>query len=66
MVEQGVAVALVPRLGRATLPPRVRAIPVVDPTPTRRLSSLWRASSRENPARLHVHRQLEELFPPVA
>ena len=66
MVEQGVAVALVPRLGRATLPPRVRAIPVVDPTPTRRLSSLWRASSRENPARLHVQHQLEELFPPVA
>jgi DNA-binding transcriptional LysR family regulator len=65
MVEHGVAVALVPRLGRATLPPRVRALPVVDPTPTRRVSSLWRASSRENPARLHVQRELEELFPPV-
>lgn len=65
MVEHGVAVALVPRLGRAALPPRVRAIPVVDPTPTRRLSSLWRTSSHENPARLHVQRELEDLFPPV-
>jgi DNA-binding transcriptional LysR family regulator len=61
MVEHGVAVALVPRLGRVTLPPRVRAVPVVDPTPTRRLSSLWRASSRDNPARLHVQGQLDEL-----
>ncbi len=66
MVEHGVAVALVPRLGRESLSPRVRAVPVVDPTPTRRVASLWRASSRENPARLHVHRELEDLFPPVA
>ncbi|MET0928271.1 MAG: LysR family transcriptional regulator [Aeromicrobium sp.] len=63
MVEHGAAVALVPRLGRESLPPRVRAIPVVDPTPQRRVSSLWRASSHGNPARQHVQRQLEELFP---
>jgi DNA-binding transcriptional LysR family regulator len=63
MVEHGAAVALVPRLGREPLSPRVRVIPVVDPTPQRRVSSLWRAASAGNPARQHVQRQLEELFP---
>ncbi len=62
MVEHGVAVALVPRLGRQPLPPRVRAVPVVEPTPQRRVSSLWRASSTDNPARQHVQQQLEQLF----
>ena len=65
MVEQGVAVALVPRLGRESLSPRIRAVPVVDPTPTRRVTAVWRASSHENPARMHVQRELEDLFPPV-
>jgi DNA-binding transcriptional LysR family regulator len=63
MVEHGAAVALVPRLGREPLSPRVRVIPVVDPTPQRRVSSLWRAASHGNPARQHVQQQLEELFP---
>lgn len=63
MVENNVAVALVPRLGREPLPPRVRAVPVVDPTPQRRVSSLWRAASSDNPARQHVQRELEDLFP---
>lgn len=58
MVEHGAAVALVPRLGRAPLPPQVRAVPVVDPTPQRRVASLWRAASQENPARRHVQREL--------
>lgn len=63
MVEHGVAVALVPRLGREQLPPHVRAVPVVDPAPQRRVSSLWRAASHGNPARQHVQHQLESLFP---
>jgi DNA-binding transcriptional LysR family regulator len=63
MAEHGVAVALVPRLGREPLPPHVRAVPVVDPTPHRRVSSLWRAASQDNPARQHVQQQLEALFP---
>jgi DNA-binding transcriptional LysR family regulator len=63
MAEHGVAVALVPRLGREPLPPHVRAVPVVDPTPHRRVSSLWRAASQDNPARQHVQHQLEALFP---
>lgn len=62
MVEHGAAVALVPRLGRESLPPRVRAIPVVDPTPQRRVSSLWRVASDGNPARQHVQHQLEQLY----
>ena len=63
MVENGVAVALVPRLGRTPLPSRVRAVPVVDPTPRRRVSSLWRAASQDNPARRHVQRELEAMHP---
>jgi DNA-binding transcriptional LysR family regulator len=63
MVDHGVAVALVPRLGRDRLPSRVRVVPVVDPTPRRRVSSLWRAARRDNPARLHVQRELELLHP---
>lgn len=62
MVEHGAAVALVPRLGREPLPPQVRAIPVVDPTPQRRVSSLWRSASQDNPARRHVQDALEQLF----
>nr|MCW2728630.1 LysR family transcriptional regulator [Aeromicrobium sp.] len=63
MVEHGAAVALVPRLGREMLPPHVRALPVVDPTPQRRVSSLWRTASQDNPARQHVQRELERLHP---
>ena len=63
MVEHGVAVALVPRLGRDRLPSRVRVVPVVDPTPQRRVSSLWRVASRDHPARQHVQRELEALHP---
>lgn len=59
MVEQGVATALVPRLGRVPLPPAVRVVPVVDPTPQRRISSLWRTTSTDNLARCHVQSQLE-------
>ncbi|MET0951646.1 MAG: LysR family transcriptional regulator [Aeromicrobium sp.] len=62
MVEHGVAVALLPRLGREPLPPTVRSIPVVDPTPQRQVGSLWRASSRDNPARQHVQRELERMY----
>ena len=62
MVEHGAAVALVPRLGREPLPPRVRALAAVDPTPERRVSSIWRTASQDNPARQQVQRDLEALF----
>ncbi|MCW2830036.1 MAG: LysR family transcriptional regulator [Aeromicrobium sp.] len=65
MVEHGVAVALVPRLGREPLPPRVRAMPIVDPTPTRRVGTVWRSSSTDNPARRHLQRELVDLFQAV-
>lgn len=61
MVEHGVAIALVPRLGREILSHRIRVVPVVDPTPHRRVSSVWRASSTDNPARRHVQNELEAL-----
>jgi DNA-binding transcriptional LysR family regulator len=58
MVEQGVAVALLPRLGREQLPAGVRTVPVVNPTPQRQIYSLWRRSSADNHVRRHVHEQL--------
>ncbi len=58
MVEQGVAVALLPRLGRERLPDGVRAVPVVEPTPQRQVQAVWRRASAENPARRHVPREL--------
>lgn len=58
LVEQGLAAALLPRLGRELLPQTVRAVEVVNPTPERRVHSLWRRSSSENPVRRHVHEQL--------
>lgn len=62
LVEHGAAVALVPRLGREPLSPRVRSIAVVDPTPQRRVSSLWRTASTDNPARRHVQNELEAML----
>lgn len=61
MVEQGVAVALLPRLGREHLPSSVRAVPVVDPTSERTVAAVWRRASDENPARRHVQAELERV-----
>jgi DNA-binding transcriptional LysR family regulator len=58
LVEQGVAVALLPRLGREILPDTVRAVPVRHPTPQRRVYSVWRRASADNHLRRHVHEQL--------
>ncbi len=49
LVEHGVAVTLVPRLGREILPPTVRAVPVTDPVPTRRVELLWRRTMAPSP-----------------
>ncbi|MDO9355551.1 MAG: LysR substrate-binding domain-containing protein, partial [Solirubrobacteraceae bacterium] len=59
LVRAGAATALVPRLGRETLPPDVRALPVVNPTPQRQVSVVWRTSTGENPAVRHLHAALE-------
>jgi DNA-binding transcriptional LysR family regulator len=61
MVEQGVAVALLPRLGREHLPATVRAVPVVDPVSQRTVGAVWRRASDENPARRHVQAELERV-----
>jgi DNA-binding transcriptional LysR family regulator len=47
----GMAVALVPRLGRGPLPDTVVTVPVVDPVPERRVSLAWRRATTDNPAR---------------
>ncbi|MDE3134433.1 MAG: LysR family transcriptional regulator [Acidobacteriota bacterium] len=61
MVEQGIAVALLPRLGRERLPDTVRAVPVRNPTPHRQIYSVWRRASVDNPERRHVQQQLESV-----
>ena len=58
LVEQGVAVALLPRLGRERLPDTVRAVPVRNPTPQRHVYSVWRRASTDNHVRQHVQEQL--------
>ncbi len=59
LVNSGVATALVPRLGRDPLPAGVRAVPVVNPTPQRAVSVVWRTSAGENPAVRHLHAELD-------
>jgi DNA-binding transcriptional LysR family regulator len=50
-VAAGVGITVLPRLGLgALLPPGVAVVPVVDPTPVRRIAVRVRASLRENPA----------------
>lgn len=53
-VEQGVAVALVPRLGRPVLTPRVVVVPVVRPTPARQVGVVHRRTMAESPGIRHV------------
>jgi len=63
MVEAGLAVALLPRLGRQALPDGVVPVPLVNPIPERQVYSLWRKSSADNPVRRHVHEQLMAVAP---
>jgi DNA-binding transcriptional LysR family regulator len=50
-VAAGVGITVLPRLGVGALPPpAVSVVPVVDPTPLRRIAVRVRASLRENPA----------------
>jgi DNA-binding transcriptional LysR family regulator len=59
IVAQGMAVALLPRLGREHLPRTVRAVPIHNPTPRRHVYSVWRRASAESPVRRHVQEQLQ-------
>ncbi|MER5867757.1 LysR family transcriptional regulator [Kitasatospora sp. NPDC002040] len=49
LIDAGLGVGLVPRLGRAALPPGVVARPVV-PEPARRVFVLWRTRTSRRPA----------------
>lgn len=49
LVAAGLGAALIPRLGREPAPPSIRFIPI-NPTPTRSVFALWRASAAARPA----------------
>ncbi len=50
LVRAGLGIALIPRLGRAALPPDVVALGAHDPVPTREIMALHRRSMAESPA----------------
>ncbi|PSL39398.1 DNA-binding transcriptional LysR family regulator [Labedella gwakjiensis] len=62
MVDAGISVALLPRLGRPSLPDGVVPVPVQDTTPFREVSAVWRRSTAENPALASVRRELAVLI----
>ncbi|HST83807.1 MAG TPA: LysR family transcriptional regulator [Kineosporiaceae bacterium] len=64
LVAEGVAVALVPRLGRGPLPDGVVAVSLTDPVPTRMIEVLWRESMSASPTLRHVRERLQALFAP--
>jgi len=61
LVEQGVAVGLLPRLGRPVLPGSVVTVPVVDPVPTRNIQLIWRRTMGQSPAIRHLVTVLESI-----
>ena len=61
MVGAGLGVALVPRMGRGTVPDTVRVLPV-DPAPTRQVYAVWRATTGTRPALQAAVLALEESF----
>jgi DNA-binding transcriptional LysR family regulator len=50
LVQAGLGIALIPRLGRGTLPDDVVAVPARDPVPTREITVLHRRSMSDSPA----------------
>lgn len=61
MVEQDVAVALVPRLGRPELPAGVVAVPVVNPMQQRQVGIVYRKTMTASPSIRHVVRLLQDV-----
>ncbi len=61
MVQQGVAVALVPRLGRPELPAGVVAVPVVNPMQQRQVGIVYRKTMLASPSIRHVVRLLQDV-----
>jgi len=62
LVEAGLGIALVPRLGRQDLPDGVVAVPAYDPVPTRTVIALHRRSTASSPA---VQAVVAALMPPL-
>jgi DNA-binding transcriptional LysR family regulator len=61
MVGAGLGVALVPRMGRGSVPGTVRVLSVV-PAPTRRVYAVWRSLTGARPALQAAVLALEESF----
>ncbi|MFF2298704.1 LysR family transcriptional regulator [Arthrobacter sp. NPDC058127] len=61
MVQQGVAVALVPRLGRPELPAGVVTVPVVNPMQQRQVGIVYRKTMTASPSIRHVVRLLQDV-----
>ncbi|WP_265520241.1 LysR family transcriptional regulator [Oerskovia flava] len=61
LVARGLAVALVPRLGRGPLPAEVVAVPVGEPVPTRPVSAVWRATMTAAPAVRYLRESLRDV-----
>ncbi len=59
-VAAGIGITVLPRLGLGVLPPGLVVIPVVDPTPVRRISVRVRESVRDNPAVMRIVELLRE------
>ncbi|MEU5209985.1 LysR family transcriptional regulator [Streptomyces sp. NPDC020742] len=57
LLEAGLGVTMLPRLGRGALPPTVRVVPM-QPAPSRRVSVVWRSQADRRPA---VHATLAAL-----
>ena len=59
-VAEGVGITVLPRLGAGPLPPGVRAVPVVDPVPCRRIVLRTRIAVAGHPAVLRATALLQE------
>lgn len=64
LVEHGVAVGLLPRLGRPMLPESVVAVRVVDPVPTRNIQLIWRRTMSQSLAIRHLAAVLRSIANP--
>jgi DNA-binding transcriptional LysR family regulator len=61
LVEQGAVVALVPRLGRPSLPPEVVSVPVVNPVQARQVGMVHRRTMTASPGIRYVAGLLREI-----
>lgn len=64
-VAAGVGISVLPRLGLGVLPSELTAVPVVDPTPVRRISVRIRSALRNNPAAARIVELLRERTSPL-